>query len=194
MLNKSEILTVGIASSAGGVEPLRDLIEQAICHENMAFILVPHLSRDYESNLPEILKRIAKLNIETISDDTEILPCHLYILPPGQYARVENFRLKLEPRPPGINHSADYLFQSLARFYKENAIGVVLSGAAVGADGSQGVCDIKANGGRTYAQDPESATFPDMPRLAIETGCVDAILPSPQIGHELTLLSWKEKP
>lgn len=189
--NESELLLVGIASSAGGLQPLLEMVELAVCHHNMAFIIVPHLSRDYESKLPEILKKVSALHIKKIDDKEKIEPCHLYVLPPGQYATVKGNTLHLQPRPEfGMNHSADILFKSLSTNYGRNAIGVVLSGSAVGADGSHGVCEIKKAGGHTYAQDPLTAEFPQMPELAIDTGCIDSVLSPYAIGHELTLLSW----
>jgi uncharacterized membrane protein YgcG len=45
----------------------------------------------------------------------------------------------------------DVLFKSLAQYYRSNAIGVVLSGSKVGADGTEGVKAIKAAGGHIYA-------------------------------------------
>lgn len=185
------ILVVGVASSAGGLEPLTELIAKAICHENMAFILVPHLSRDMESALPEILKRFSTLVIKRITHDIAIERCHLYILPPGFYAVIRGSRLHLIPRPLcPINHSADVLFKSLAESYGKNSIGVVLSGADVGADGSEGIVAIKNHGGHTYAQDPETASHPGMPKAAIATGKIDSIMSPEEIGNELTLVSW----
>ncbi len=190
-LIEDELLVVGVASSAGGLDPLRDMLSKAICHENMAYILVPHLSREYESALPKILDGISNLKTLNIESGTSIEPCHLYILPAGYYARVEHHRIVLDPRPDrGVNHSANVLFKSLARSFRQNAIGVVLSGAAVGYDGSEGIVEIKRAGGHTYAQDPKTAIYPNMPKAAINTGCVDSVLSAEQIGHELTLVSW----
>lgn len=186
-----ELLIVGIASSAGGLEAIKELVSNAICHENMAFILVPHLMREYESALPRILKPISQLKVTNIQEGMELERCHLYILPPGYYARVENNCFRLDLRSPkGINLAANVLFTSLAKEYGKNAIGVVLSGAAVGSDGSEGVLEIKAAGGHTYAQEPETAKYRDMPQAAINTGAIDSILPPSEIGHELTLVSW----
>ena len=192
MSNAQEnIFVVGIASSAGGLTPLLELIENAICHSHMAFILVPHLSRNYESELPEILKRVSNLTILTITNGMIIKPCHLYVLPPGHYAFIEKKQIKLKVRPTGgVNQSANILFESLAQEYKTNAIGVVLSGAAAGSDGSEGVLAIKNGGGHTFAQAPSSATFPQMPELAIRTGSIDSVLNAQDIGRELSLMSW----
>ncbi len=80
----NNLLVVGIASSAGGVEALMDLLAEAVCHQNMAFVLVPHLSREFESQLPSLIKRITKLKVKTIEHDLKLEPCHLYVLPPGK--------------------------------------------------------------------------------------------------------------
>lgn len=191
MKTSENILVVGIASSAGGMEPLMTVVEKAVCHENMTFILVPHLSRDYESALPAILRRISTLSIKVITHNMEIEKCHLYVLPPGHYAEIKEGRLILIPRPErGPNHSADVLFRSLGSYYGRNAIGVVLSGADVEADGSEGIIAIKNNGGHTYAQDPSTAEFTGMPNAAIKTGKVDSVMSAEDIGNELTLVSW----
>ena len=63
----------------------------------------------------------------------------------------------------------------------------MLSGAD--ADGSLGLREIKHAGGFTFAQQPESARFPTMPRHAIETGCVDLVLRPKEIAGELARLS-----
>lgn len=190
-INPDELLVVGIASSAGGVTPLKELISTAICHHNMSFVMVPHLLRDHESELPKLMKTVSKLKICTIEDGMPLKICHLYILPPGYYAKIENRKFKLVLRPEkGINLAANFLFHSLAESFGRNAIGVVLSGAAVGSDGSDGIVAIKKAKGHTYAQDPNSAEFPDMPLAAIKTGCVDTVMSAQEIGHELTLVSW----
>ena len=77
----------------------------------------------------------------------------------------------------------DYLFRSLAEEQKAQAIGVVLSGT--GSDGTQGLCEIKAVGGITFAQDEKSARFAGMPLSAAANGCADVILPPGEIAQRL---------
>jgi chemotaxis response regulator CheB len=62
-------------------------------------------------------------------------------------------------------------------------IGVVLSGS--GRDGATGIRAIKEAGGITIAQDPETAEFHPMPQAAVETGCIDFVLPLEKIGSTL---------
>jgi two-component system CheB/CheR fusion protein len=186
-----QLFLVGIAASAGGLKPMRDLLEKASCHGSMSFVVVNHRSRDQASDLSQILERASNIHAVEIADGMAVENCRLYLIPPDRYVVVENSRFKLLPRPRGLpNNVADECFKSLAAAYGRNAIGVVLSGASVGADGSEGVRAIKHSGGHTYAQTPETADFPDMPRLAIETGCIDTIAPPAEIGFDLSLVAW----
>ena len=188
---KEKCFLVGIAASAGGLEPMQELLAHASCHGSMSFVVVSHLNRTRESELPKILERAANLKATVIEDGMAIENCRLYLIPPDRYVKLIDSKFCLEPRPEGVpNEVANVFFESLSHSYGENAIGVVLSGASVGADGSTGVRAIKAAGGHTYAQSPESAEFPDMPELAIETGCVDTVDTPERIGQELSLAAW----
>lgn len=81
----------------------------------------------------------------------------------------------------------DALFRSLAADCGEAAVGIVLSGAD--SDGAAGTQAIKHAGGITFAQDPDTARVSGMPRAAVETGCVDFVLPAGMIASELLRLS-----
>jgi two-component system CheB/CheR fusion protein len=81
----------------------------------------------------------------------------------------------------------DALFHSVAEYYREKAVGVILSGAL--SDGAAGFVEIRAAGGITIAQLPEEARTESMPRAAIATGDVDMVLPVAEIGKELQRLA-----
>ena len=91
--------------------------------------------------------------------------------------------LQLTPRKEGRGPHlpVDFLFRSLAEDEQTRAIGVVLSGT--GSDGTLGLCEIKAIGGITFAQDEKTAGHSGMPHSAIDSGCVDFVLPPAQIAR-----------
>ena len=62
-------------------------------------------------------------------------------------------------------------------------VGVILSGT--GSDGTLGICEIKAAGGLTFAQDEHSAQHAGMPQSAIASGAVDLVLPPDEIAERL---------
>src|SRR4051794_19422569 len=57
---------VGIGASAGGVEAYSELLAALASDTGMAFVLVPHLSADYESHLVEILGRHTRMPVSEI--------------------------------------------------------------------------------------------------------------------------------
>jgi len=81
----------------------------------------------------------------------------------------------------------DHFLRSLAEDCGSRAIGVVLSGSA--SDGALGLTAIKAAGGLTFAQDPDSARFDGMPHGGVASGAVDFVLPPQAIGRELARLA-----
>jgi two-component system chemotaxis response regulator CheB len=109
----------------------------------------------------------------------------VYTAPPDEHLLVGPGKIQLAhsqlvhfSRP-----SIDLLFESVAGTYGSRSIGVVLSGS--GKDGAAGVRTVKEAGGITIAQTPETAEFRHMPEAAIETGCIDFILPLTEIGEKL---------
>jgi two-component system CheB/CheR fusion protein len=83
----------------------------------------------------------------------------------------------------GVHLPVDFLLRSLAEDQQTRAIGVVLSGS--GSDGTLGLCEIKAVGGITFAQQEKSAKHAGMPRSAVASGCVDFVLSPEEIAHRL---------
>jgi two-component system CheB/CheR fusion protein len=79
----------------------------------------------------------------------------------------------------------------LAHDQKNLAIGVVLSGT--GSDGTQGLKAIKSVGGITFAQDPKSVRFSEMPQNAIASGSADFTLSLQQIAEELGKIARRPK-
>src|SRR5262249_31927351 len=52
-----------------------------------------------------------------------------------------------------------------------------------------GLAEIQAQGGVTFAQDEDSATYDGMPRSAVTAGCVDYILSPKNIARELARIA-----
>ncbi len=75
-------------------------------------------------------------------------------------------------------------FTSMAKYFKQDAIAVVLSGT--GSDGTRGIRAIKEVDGMVMVQDPEQSKFDGMPKSAINTGLVDYILKTEEMGEEIS--------
>jgi len=183
-----EFLIVGIGASAGGLDALSELFRQ-LERDATAFIVVQHLAPDHESILTQLLSRITKLPVHTAANDMTIEPNHIYVIPPNANLAVLHGVIRLLPAldTHGPRLPVDYLFRSLAEDQGRFAVGIVLSGT--GTDGTLGLKAIKAAGGYTFAQDPETAKYDGMPRSAITSGAADFSLAPKDIAVELSRIS-----
>ncbi|MBV8415130.1 MAG: hypothetical protein JO251_07970, partial [Verrucomicrobia bacterium] len=176
---------VGIGASAGGLEAITELLDHLPDRTGMAFVVVQHLDPHHESLLSELLGKHTKLPVREATEGTKVQPDRVYIIPPNKNMTLEKGALRLAARTlhRGQHMPVDIFLRSLALDRGGRAAGVILSGA--NTDGALGIEAIKAEGGITLAQDPISARHRDMPTAAIETGCVDFVLPPAAIGQEL---------
>src|SRR5213083_121030 len=134
--------------------------------------------------LTEILSAATTMPAMEVKDGMRVEADHVYVIPPNAKMALLRGRLNLMPRPEFAGHlPIDYFLRSLADDLEGRAIGVILSGTA--SDGAHGLAAIKAGGGITFAQDPETAKYDGMPRSAIAAGVVDLILSPEEIAREL---------
>jgi two-component system, chemotaxis family, CheB/CheR fusion protein len=175
---------VGVGASAGGLEAFSELLANLPTNTGMAFLLVQHLDPTHTSFLAEILSKQTQMPIEEAREGVEVLPDHVYVLPPNKTLTLVDNLLHLANRETTEQrHSpVDILFDSLAD-RGLSAIGVILSGS--GSDGAKGAQTLKEAGGIIFAQEESSARFSGMPKSAIETGCVDVVLSPSMIAREL---------
>ncbi|MEJ2740097.1 MAG: CheR family methyltransferase, partial [Dehalococcoidia bacterium] len=92
-------------------------------------------------------------------------------------------RLGEQPERPGISHSIDLFFRSLATDLQEKAICIILSGT--GNDGSRGARAVKAEMGMVMVQEPKTAGYDGMPMAAVDAGVADFVLPPEEMPEQL---------
>ena len=181
---------VGVGASAGGLEAFTQLLRALPADTGMAFVVIQHLDPQHESFLAPTLARVTAMAVTQAAHGERVEPNHVYAIPPGADLSIAQGVLTLSPRSPASPQPhlpIDFFFASLAEERRRRAIGVVLSGNA--SDGTEGLHAIKNQAGITFAQDPSTAKFPDMPRNAIEAGVVDHVLPVAGVADELVRLS-----
>ncbi len=176
--------TAAIGASAGGLEALEELFGSLPADPGIAFVVITHMHREHASLLPALLQRHTKLPVQPITDGTRVEPDRIFVIQPDQLVRVEDGTLRVSPREPSAGPLLiDRFLRSLAQDAGPRAIAVILSGT--GSDGTVGVGEVRAAGGFTLAQTPESARFDGMPRAAIAGGSVDAVAEARQMADLL---------
>ncbi|MBO6620527.1 MAG: PAS domain-containing protein [Balneola sp.] len=188
-MSKKKIKVVGIGASAGGLDAITKLFKQIPSDTGMAFVIVQHLSPDFESLMPELLSKHTSMEIITAVDKLELLPNRIYLNERTKNLHIKGNKLYLLDKGPksNLNLPIDILFHTLGEEFKESSIGVILSGT--GSDGSRGIKTIKERGGTVLVQDPAMAQFVGMPNSAISTNIVDYIKPVEELGKTLSKIS-----
>nr|WP_295926746.1 CheR family methyltransferase [uncultured Dyadobacter sp.] len=186
-----QTLIVGIGASAGGVEALVEFFENVPAASGLAYVVILHLSPDYDSRLTEILRQVAMIPVSQVTENARIQADHIFVVPPNQHLQMQDGHITVSPnlRQEERRAPVDIFFRSLAESHGPRAIGVILSGT--GANGSMGLKRIKENGGSIFVQNPREAAFSEMPRHAIATNLVDDIMPVAQIPAKL--ISYRDR-
>jgi two-component system CheB/CheR fusion protein len=180
---------VGIGSSAGGLEALLPFVDQLSPYNDMCYVIVQHLPADKSTLLAELLKGKTRLPVEEATDGVQLCANTLYVISANCSIDINSNCIRFLPSPAEISPKTtiDDFFYNLAEAYQEKAIGIIFSGT--GHDGALGIKAIKAAGGLTIAQQPETAKFDSMPKAAIEQGNADLILSPEEAARELEAIA-----
>jgi two-component system chemotaxis response regulator CheB len=101
-------------------------------------------------------------------------------------------RLSFGPHENRHRPAIDPLFRSAAISHAQNVIGVILTGSL--GDGAAGLQAVQQCGGITVVQAPEDASFPGMPRRALELNHPDHVVPLAEIPSLLARLVRESPP
>lgn len=187
---------VAVASSAGGVTALRDLLGALPPDFPVPIVAVQHLDRRHRTVLAQVVARKSPLQVKLAEDREKVAPGVVYMAPPDHHLLVASdgvLTLSQSELVHFLRPSADLLFESVAAAYGPRVVACVLTGT--GNDGAMGVTAVKSQGGTVIAQDPETAEFPGMPKAAVDTGKVDFVLSLEEIAPVIIgLLSAEDRP
>ncbi|MEE4295022.1 MAG: chemotaxis protein CheB, partial [Wenzhouxiangella sp.] len=172
MVDQRPVQIVGLGASAGGLLALKAFLSHVPENSGLAYIVVQHLAPTGKAMLSELIQRTTRMKVHEARQGEVIERDSVYVIPQNTEIRVEEGCLQLTPpsEPRGLRLPINVLFSSLASARGEDAIAVVLSG--MGSDGTLGLQAVKAVGGLTLVQSPETAQFDSMPQSAIDAGCV----------------------
>ncbi len=182
---KTDFPLVCVGGSAGGLDAYIRLLKALPGDLGAAIVIVNHIIHT-PTRLHEVLPRFTPMPVELITEKLELSPNRVFIIPSGRDLHVDEdgtFRLEQISKPSGWPDVITVFLRSLATHWEGPLVAVIVSG--YDGDGAEALRDIKAAGGLTIAQRPETAKQPDMPQTAIETGNVDLVLSPEEIAAEI---------
>ncbi|MFP3089980.1 chemotaxis-specific protein-glutamate methyltransferase CheB [Treponema sp. TIM-1] len=184
-----EIRGVVIAASTGGPKALMSLCAAIPATFPVPMVLVQHNSSGFDAGFAQWLNDYTPLVVKLAEDREVPEKGKLYVAPTDKHLALSGGRFIFDTGEPVHNQkpAADILFKSAAKYWGAGAISVVLTG--MGSDGAEGTRYIRQAGGITIAQDEASSMIYGMPKAALDTGCVDLVLPLDQISFKLIELT-----
>lgn len=184
---------VAIGASAGGLEPVEKFFDAMPIESGLAFVVIQHLSPNFESVMDELLARHSSMRIEIVQDGMKIEPNAIYLNRPRTEIHLDGdrFDVRSSGEIGGLHLPINAFFKSLAHFRGHESIGVILSGT--GSDGTLGCEAIKNSNGAVFVQEPGSAKFDGMPSSVIVRDLADAI-DKPEALPALILRHFKGEP
>lgn len=187
-LSQTTNKVIAIGASTGGTEALKAVLTQ-MPSNSPGTVVVQHMPAHFTTAFAERLNGLCQMTVKEAENNDSVTP-GMVLIAPGNYhmiLRRSGARYYVEIKTgPMVHHqrpAVDILFKSTAKYAGSNAIGVILTG--MGADGAEGLLEMKQAGAGTIAQDEASCVVFGMPKEAIQMGAVDKILPLSQIPNEI---------
>lgn len=190
-LTKTTNKIIAIGSSTGGTEALKEVLPH-LPVTSPGILVVQHMPAHFTSKFAERLNDLCQIRVKEAEDGDSVVP-GTCLLAPGNfhmvmrrsgaryYVNVKTGPLVCHQRP-----AVDVLFNSVAAYGGNNAIGVILTG--MGKDGASGMLKMKQAGAATIAQDEKSCVVFGMPKEAIDMGGVDQVVPLREISGAILRL------
>jgi two-component system chemotaxis response regulator CheB len=167
---------VVIGASTGGPGALTEVLGGLPRDIPAAILIVQHMPEGFTQSFAERLNWITSLEVREARHGDELHAGVALVAPGDRHMTIENGRIALSDGPPvnNVRPSVDVLMKSAAEFCS-GCIGVLLTG--MGADGAEGLREIKRFDGRTLVQDEATCVVFGMPRAAIDLGAADRVVP-----------------
>lgn len=179
MLNTAGSPLLAIGASTGGTEAIASLM-RVLPENTPPTVIVQHMPENFTASFAARLNEISAMEVREAKEGDVLRPglalvaagdFHLLVSTMGKryMAQVRNGPAVFHQRP-----SVEVLFNSVAKYAREQAVGVLLTG--MGADGARGMLAMRQAGAYTIAQDEASSIVYGMPKVAAELNAADAIL------------------
>jgi two-component system, chemotaxis family, protein-glutamate methylesterase/glutaminase len=174
---KSATSLVVVGASTGGPRVVKSLLAELPASFAAPILVLQHLADPFGDGFVEWLAEGASLEVREAKERSTLRAGCVDVVVRGPHVVVDaRGKLSLFDGPPREGHrpSIDVMFESVAKSYGAQAIGVLLTG--MGRDGAEGLGAIHRAGGVTLAQDEASCVVFGMPRAAIEMNAVRHIV------------------
>lgn len=177
---------VAIGSSAGGPAALAKILGGLPKDFAASIVIVQHVDDRFAISMADWLNRVSPLPVRVAVEGEQ--PAAGTVLLAGtrdHLAFKTSHRIGYTPDPKDYVYrpSVDVFFQSVARHWRGEGVGLLLTG--MGRDGAVGLKALREHGWHTIAQDKATSAVYGMPKAAAELGAAVEVLPLEKIAGKL---------
>lgn len=173
----SKDMVLAIGASTGGTEAITTLL-RGFGPDIPGTIIVQHMPAGFTEIYANRLNEQCRVSVKEAKDGDHLVSGQVLIAPGGdcQMRLVKGtggYQVEIKPGPKVSGHcpSVDVMFESVARVAKNRAIGIILTG--MGADGANGLLEMRKAGAKTIGQDESTCVVYGMPKAAFDIGAVE---------------------
>jgi len=185
---RPELVVVG--SSTGGPPVLEEIIAALPPDLSAPIVIAQHMPPVFTRSMAQRLDERSAVTVVHADASLPLLPGCVYVIQGGTHGVVRRagagkhvLDITGEPADALYKPSVNVLFDSAAKAARGRCLAVVLTG--MGDDGAIGARAIRDAGGRVIAQSAETCVVYGMPRVAVERGAADHVLPLDRIAAAL---------
>ncbi|MDX9995878.1 MAG: chemotaxis response regulator protein-glutamate methylesterase [Rhodocyclaceae bacterium] len=179
---------VAIGTSTGGTQALEAVLTR-LPAVTAGIVIVQHMPEKFTAMFADRLNTLCALEVREAKDGDRVLPGRALIAPGGRHMMLKRsgaqYYVAVADGPVVNRHkpSVDVLFRSVAQIAGRNALGVIMTG--MGDDGARGMKEMHDAGAQTVAEDESTCVVFGMPKVAIDMGGVDKVVPLDRIPQEI---------
>jgi two-component system chemotaxis response regulator CheB len=190
-LTKTTNRIIAIGASTGGTVAIEHVLTK-LPHNMPGIVIVQHMPAKFTKSFADRLNDVCNIDVRECKNGDSILP-GVALVAPGNFHTIvrrsgARYYVEVKDGMPAFHQrpSVEVMFNSVAKFVGNNAIGVILTG--MGADGALGLKAMRDAGAFTIAQDETSSVVWGMPGEAVKCNAAQEVLPLSSIAERLVHL------
>ncbi len=185
---KINVVTIG--SSTGGPRALQNIICNLPKDFPVPILIAQHMPPSFTKPFAERLNQLSAIEVKEAENGESVRKGVVYIAPGKGHMSI--LRKKITETTISITEnkgeyiykpSVDVLMLSAVENFSGHVLGVILTG--LGNDGLKGMKEIKNSGGRTIAESEKTCVIFGMPKVVVEAGVADKVVPIDEIAGEI---------
>lgn len=177
---------VVIGCSTGGPGALHQVLPRLPGSLAAGLLVVQHMPAGFTRSLADRLNELSSLHVREARPGDLVEPGVALVAPGGYHMLVapdQTIRLSQDPPVHGVRPAVDKTLESVVPVFGRHTLAVIMTG--MGYDGARGVSAVRRAGGRAIAEDESTCVVYGMPKVVVETGNADRVVPLPAIAQTI---------